>query len=100
MHGEASAPRVARCSCMGNPSPAGCVLTSPPMTRRPAALLSVSLLSGALSACATPAPPPPPPASDAAAAVPATAPDPQAPALLPKVPPPHERPAAPTEGTN
>jgi len=69
------------------------------MIRRPAAVLAVSLLSLALSSCATPAASP---ADDAVAAAPQVpAPDaPPAPALLPKVPQPPERPVAPPSVTD
>ena len=75
------------------------MLTSRPMIRRPAAVLAVSLLSLALSSCATPAASP---TDDAVvAAPPAPAPDaPVAPALLPKVPQPPERPVAPPSVTD
>ncbi|TWT20276.1 lytic murein transglycosylase B [Luteimonas marina] len=69
------------------------------MIRRPAAVLAVSLLSLALSSCATPAASP---IDDAVVAAPqAPAPDaPVAPALLPKVPQPPERPVAPPSVTD
>ncbi|TWG90713.1 membrane-bound lytic murein transglycosylase B [Luteimonas sp. J16] len=67
------------------------------MIRRPAALLSTTLLSFALSACATPAPPPVAPDSESAAEAPQAA---AGAALLPKVPQPPERPVAPPEVTD
>ena len=57
------------------------------------------LLPVALCACATPAPPPPQPSTEAAASEPEQQ-APAAPALLPKVPQPPERPVAPPEVTD
>ncbi len=75
--------------------------TLAPMIRRPAAVLPVFTLSVALYACATPAPPPPPTPSEAAAPAPeADVQEPAAPALLPKVPQPPERPVAPPSVTD
>lgn len=77
------------------------MLTSRPMIRRPAALLFLSLLPVALSACATPAPsPPPPPQAAATAAAEAARPSPATVRRLPPVPQPPERPVAPPEVTD
>ncbi|MDH5834550.1 lytic murein transglycosylase B [Luteimonas kalidii] len=70
------------------------------MIRRPAAALSVPLLSFALSACATPAPPPPAGSAPVAPAPASAAEAPAAPALLPRVPQPPERPVAPPSVTD
>src|SRR5690606_21160406 len=72
-----------------------------PMIRRPAAVLPVFTLSVALCACATPAPPPSPESSEATVPAPeAVVQEPAAPALLPKVPQPPERPVAPPSVTD
>src|SRR5690606_23348024 len=71
------------------------------MIRRPAAVLPVFTLSVALCACATPAPPPSPESSEATVPAPeAVVQEPAAPALLPKVPQPPERPVAPPSVTD
>jgi len=71
------------------------------MIRRPAAVLAVSLLSLALSSCATPAASPTDDAVAAEPQVPVPVADaPSTPALLPKVPQPPERPVAPAAVTD
>ncbi|HRP72210.1 MAG TPA: lytic murein transglycosylase B [Luteimonas sp.] len=69
------------------------------MIKRPAAVLAVSMLSVALSSCATPAPVPSDDVAGDAAQAPA-ADAPAAQALLPKVPQPPERPVAPPAVTD
>ena len=77
-----------------------CVLTSPPMSRRPFFRLAVAALPLALAACATPVNPSDGQAADYGAVTPLPEPTRPEGALLAPVPQPPERPVAPTSVTD